>query len=289
VADAFFPEYRDYRDQWIRVNDAVMAFLTGAQIARQTLALTTGSTHTLAEILPAVPYVQRLNLPPDRAIEVLGHAEEHLGAMAVPYLLAIHEDFVSKTVIPLFVEAGAISKTKASKLGLHKAVQHATRHALDEALIRVHDVLWQLRNCVVHAGGACDQRLVNARERLGPEGEKLWEEITGTPPYRPTTGEVVRITIDDIIVTLAVVKRLSRDINATLQTLMPRSWWADQVIRRSEGLGGHWGSPPVALRRLRGLARTEFRPIGLADSELSAAATRAGRQAAPKDATPERQ
>lgn len=283
MADAFFPEYRAYRDQWTEANDAVMAFLTGAHLARQTLALTAGSTHSLAEIFPAVPYIHRMNLPPDRADAVFAQAEAHLGAMAVPYLLAIHEDFVTGTVLPLLIQQGKISKTKADNLPMHAAVQHATSQSLNSALIGVHDVLWQMRNCVIHAGGACDSRLVNARTALGVEGEQLWEEWTGTPAPRPTSGDIIRITIDDIVVTLATVKRLSRDLNATLQDVMPREWWADQVIGRSDALGGLWGSPPVALRRLRGLARTEFRPLKLTDAELAAAAARTGRSAAATD------
>ena len=283
MADAFFLEYRAYRDQWAEANDAVMAFLTGAHLARQTLSLTAGSAHSLAEIFPAVPYIHRLNLPPDRATAVFAQAEAHLGAMAVPFLLAVHEDFVTKTVLPLLIQQGSISKTKADELSMHEAVQHATSQSLDNALIRVHDVLWQMRNCVIHAGGACDHRLVNARTVLGVDGEQLWEEWTGRSAPYPTSGDMIRITIDDIVVTLATVKRLSRELNATLQNLMPREWWADQVIRRSDALGAPWGSPPVALRRLRGLARTEFRPLSLTDAELAAAAALSGRLAAPTD------
>jgi hypothetical protein len=94
MGEVRYPAYRAHLEQRTDANSAIMAFLAGAQLAAHTLKLTEGSDLLLPEVFPNVQHIRRFNLQSSLAIEILGAGESHLGAMAVPYVLAIHEDFV---------------------------------------------------------------------------------------------------------------------------------------------------------------------------------------------------
>jgi len=89
-----FPAFRLHEAARKEANNAIMGLLVGSQMAAHFLSLTAGSAHLLPSMFPAVSHVGRFNLTSDRAREVLVRADTHLGTMAVPYALAIHEQFL---------------------------------------------------------------------------------------------------------------------------------------------------------------------------------------------------
>ena len=124
-----YPHYRDYSAQRIEANKAVMAFLAGSQLARHALTLTQGSQRLLPEVFPNIPHISRFNLRSDLAMEVLTDAEAHLGAMAIPYLLAIHEDYITSGVLDLLTQESRITRkaVKDARLAdMHELVDEAT-------------------------------------------------------------------------------------------------------------------------------------------------------------------
>lgn len=89
-----YRQYRDYLQQRISTNDTMMGLLVGSKLASQTLTLTTGSRLRLKDIFPKVPHIERLNLTTEKAQDVLDNAEHLLGVLAVPQIMALHEDLM---------------------------------------------------------------------------------------------------------------------------------------------------------------------------------------------------
>jgi hypothetical protein len=87
-----------------------MGLLAGALMAAHMLQLTRGSDRLLPEIFPDIPHIRRFNLTTTAARDILSAGDVHLGAMAVPYALAIHEDYL-KTCL-LLLQRGGVRLTK---------------------------------------------------------------------------------------------------------------------------------------------------------------------------------
>lgn len=118
VPIAQFLQYRRHDAARIQANNAIMALLAGSHLASHTLQLTDGSAHLLPEIFPRVPHIRRFNLETSQARLLLLDAEVHLAAMAVPYMLAIHEDFAN-TCLKL------LGLRPHSAAGMHAALKAA--------------------------------------------------------------------------------------------------------------------------------------------------------------------
>jgi hypothetical protein len=125
------------------------------------LQLTRGSTNQLSAIFPSVPHITRFDLAPDLACTLLGDAEEHLGAMSVPYVLAIHEEYL-KTCLMLLAEDGRCQPpgefVAASKL--HGLVEVATGGRFHTRNFAIYETLREMRNCLIHTGGLTNERVV---------------------------------------------------------------------------------------------------------------------------------
>ncbi len=105
-----FADYRQYEQVRVEASNAVMGLLAGARMAAHMLQLTEGSDRLLPEIFPQIPHIGRLNLTTEAARDILIDGDVYLGAMAVPYALAIHEDYL-KTCLTL-LQRGGIRLTK---------------------------------------------------------------------------------------------------------------------------------------------------------------------------------
>src|SRR6266571_6922255 len=94
MSEVKFPAYRRYTAARQEANNAMIALLAGSRLAAHTLQLTAGSTSLLPQIFPAIPHIRHFNLQTETARQLLLDADSHLGAVAVPYALAVHEDYV---------------------------------------------------------------------------------------------------------------------------------------------------------------------------------------------------
>ena len=109
-----FTQYRSYEARRVDASNAMMALLAGAGMASHLLQLTRGSKHLLPEVFPQVPHIGRFNLRSELARKILDAADVHLGAMAIPYALAIHDDFL-RECIDLLVTASACTAKQAAQ------------------------------------------------------------------------------------------------------------------------------------------------------------------------------
>ena len=186
----------------------MMALLAGSQLASHLLNLSAGSSRLLPEIYPLVPHIGRFNLTSEAANAILTSADVHLGAMAVPYTLGLHEDFL-KTCLQILQRAGAISGAEIRRSGLsehHSLIESATGGSFDAVSIEQLTVLRRMRNCVIHAGGRASAELAACLETWSPAAEKSWGNLGGRNPSGIRQGDRVRLGHAEMVIALAATK-----------------------------------------------------------------------------------
>lgn len=265
-----FPGYREAEAKRVEASNAMMGLLAGAQLASHLLKLTEGSDHLLPEVFPQVPHIGRFNLTTKDARAILDAADTHLGAMTVPYALALHEDYLKSCLdllrIAKLCTASDVSDTKLARQ--HPKIAAATGGTFDADRLSELTTIRHMRNCMIHDGGRVSPRLANHVAAWSPQTEVMWTKIA--PTLRGVAvGSSISFGHSHLILTLAVTKELAREANVLLQGKVPTDAWADFVVADLAAQGG--GSLPAAphrLRKARGIARFDYGPLGLTDQDL---------------------
>jgi hypothetical protein len=269
-----FVEYRRYEEKRIEASDAMMGLLAGAQLASHLLQLTDGSDRLLPEVFPRVAHIRRFNLTTDAARTILKAADAHLGAMSVPYSLALHEDYL-KTCLDLVVRGrcctpAAGESAKRALAYQHAGIEAATGGTFHSDSLAQLDTLRHMRNCMIHQGGRADRKLIDYVATWTVTTEAAWAKITKRTLRHLNVGDQIGFGHPELILSLAVTKSLAREANRLLQTALPREIWADLVLEdlcaTTPGLTGD-----LLMRKARGIARFHYGLVGLTDAELSAA------------------
>ncbi|WP_141858158.1 hypothetical protein [Kribbella jejuensis] len=267
-----FAEYRAFEVQRQEASNAMMGLLAGAQLASHLLQLTAGSDTLLPEVFPRVPHIRRFNLRTEAALSILQSADTHLGAMSVPYALALHEDFL-KTCVGLLIRDGKAPSNAANAVlaQLHDVIETATCKTFDPDSIIQIDTLRLMRNATIHSGGRAHQPLVDRVALWTPTAEKGWMRIAKKSLAGIAVGDRVEFGHAELILTLAVTKSLGRQTNVILRDSLSRSLWANLVIE--DVLAEEPGilNRHQLERKAAGKARRYYAGLGLTDSELSAA------------------
>lgn len=268
-----FPGYRDWEARRVEASNAMMGLLAGAQLAAHLLKLTEGSSHLLPEVFPQVDHIGRFNLTTHEASAILAAADTHLGAMSVPYALALHEDYL-KTCLRLLHRAGLCSAGTVSNTtlaGQHAKIAELSGGTFSADRLAQLDTIRRMRNCMIHEGGRADAALVAAVAAWSPATEKLWTKVA--PSLKGiAAGDAIAFGHQQLILALAVTKSLSREANVLVQPVISREVWADvvaeDVVARH---GGQLPNLPERMRLLRGVARFDYGPLRLTEDELSSA------------------
>lgn len=274
-----FADYRLYEERRIEASNAMMGLLAGAQLASHLLQLTEGSERLLPEVFPRVAHIGRFNLTTEEARAILTAADTHLGAMSVPYSLALHEDYL-KTCLELLARGGCCTTAQAerakAKLALqHRGIEAATGGAFHLDGLAQIDTLRLMRNCMIHQGGRASPALISKVQSWSVSTETAWVKLAKGTLRHLQVDDPVRFGHAELILSLAVTKSLAREANVLLQGALPRALWADLVLedlRMSDP--GFTGDGVQLLRKLRGMARFNYGPIKLTEPELSAAIAR---------------
>ncbi|MET8571254.1 hypothetical protein [Streptomyces sp. NPDC004783] len=275
----FFSAYRNHENSRIEANNAMMAMLAGSRLAEHMLSLTSGSKRLLPEIFPAVQHVDRMNLRVDSARVLLSEAEKHLSAMAVPYTLALHEDYVV-TCLKLLQRASLINSQgvkAASPKNMHQKFEAAAGASLSPISVEQFNFLRLLRNAIIHAGGLPSSDLMDCTTNFTEVGAEHWERLTGIrPDALVTAGNKITLQQGELVAALAVTKSLADQINVGLQSALPREVWADLLCEEFEmELGDKHKHMNQRLRKLPGYARQHFGVLRFSKQELEKAAQRA--------------
>lgn len=270
MSEIKYLEYRRYLGQRQAVNSAIMALLAGSKLAANTLSLTEGSTSVLGDIFPRVRHIERFNLKSEVARRILDDAEAHLGSMALPYILAIHEDLLGN-VLDLLVEARLLSKTqrrKATPSTMHESAAIATGAALDIPGLQLFHVIREMRNCIIHSAGVADDDLLGRLSEVGAAGSALWTRFTSKSLPKPKLGKAFALGHDEIVVALAVTKHLARELNMALAVSYPRHLWVARAVADAHQAGRTSGNPNQSARSVAGYARLLYGPIGISKAEV---------------------
>jgi hypothetical protein len=275
-----FPEYRQYEQIRTRANNAVMGLLAGAGMASHLLQLTEGSDRLLSEIFPNVPHIKRLDMKSVSARAILSSGDVHLGAMTVPYVLGIHEDFI-KTCLGLLQRAGhTLSNRNVRYIKAwtqHEEIERVTGGNFSSVELQQFHTLRLMRNCSIHAGGLVDSELATHLTTWDTKSEAGWIARAGRSPRTVQLGDKVEFGHGEIVVALACTKALAREANMLLQPALARAVWADLVIEDATGeLPGVLQEPaPQRQRRIKGFARFHYLSLSLTETEIADAITRA--------------
>ncbi|MCP2278518.1 hypothetical protein APR09_004093 [Nocardia amikacinitolerans] len=96
--------------------------------------------------------------------------------MGVPYVLALHEDYLRTCVRLLAGEGLCRAKdVKANLVDLHGIIEITTGYKYSADLIAYIDTLRLMRNCVIHNGGLLSQPLYDQLKSWTPAQELGWE------------------------------------------------------------------------------------------------------------------
>ncbi len=259
-----FRHFRDYDEQRVLVNDSMMGLLAGSKLAAQTLRLTEGSESHLADIFPGVPHIRRFNLRVDRASDVLLNAEDHLAAICIPYLFAAHEAFVKHAALQICVDSGLLSNSKfraASMESMHETLADLAPTGTDfpaDSLALFH-VLRAMRNAIIHSNSRLTEtRHLDAIMQADADAKLLWTRLTklAYPSYQQ--NDALNPTLEMLIATLAVTKRLADETNEILQQVLAPADW-QRIAEQDWTMNGiHTGNTDQRERRKAGFIRHNY-------------------------------
>ncbi|MET9870647.1 hypothetical protein ABZZ16_31700 [Streptomyces sp. NPDC006386] len=273
-----FLAYRNYEESRVEANNAMMAMLAGSRLAEHMLGLASGSERMLPEIFPAVEHIGRMNLRVESAQRLLADAESHLSAMAVPYALALHEDYVI-TCLKLLQRARLINSQgvkSASPKTMHQKFQAAAGYSLSTVSVEQFDLLRLLRNAIIHAGGLPSDDLLTVSANLSSASASNWEDLTGIAPSALVSpGRPINLNQGELVAALAITKSLAEQLNEGLQKALPRDVWADLLCEDFRTELSKYTHEHQRARKLPGYARKNFGVIGLSSDEIKKAAQRA--------------
>jgi hypothetical protein len=220
-----------------------------------------------------VPHVGRFNLTSTAARDVLVSADRHLGTMAVPYALSIHEDLMRSCIE---LTGGTPPQSTAR---LHSKLANLTGGQFHADSLAQFHVLREIRNAVIHSGGVIDQRVVTCAAAMSPAAEGNWKKIVGRSPRRLAVGAKVEFGTGELFLALAATKNLAKQANRMLTPALKPTQWAEMIV---DDFITHGPTDAKHARerraKLRGWARFHYGPVNAAESDLVAAGSARGLQ-----------
>jgi hypothetical protein len=273
-----FPTYRNYEATRQAANNSMLALLAGSRLAAHTLQLTEGSGALLPTIFPHVAHINRFNLTTESARELLVDADEHLGAVAVPYALAVHEDFIV-TSLAMLKEAGITVQTQKKQIrawNMHEILFRTCNASAPKPAIDHFHLLRHMRNSHIHSAGRVSTDLEDLVAGLSVDSIDAWEKLTGRAPASVISTGLVSFGATDIFAAFAVTKELGRHANRVLAHTLPREVWADAAVDDYVSTTPRIPNSQHWIRGLEGYARIWYAPLTLSNAELYAAARRRG-------------
>ena len=279
VSEINFARYRAYVDARVEANNAMIALLAGSRLAAHTLQLHSGSPHQLPGLFPAVSDIDRFNLLPDRASQLLLNADAHLAAVAIPYALAVYEAFV-KDAIAMLDDAGyTVSQARgALNAGrMHKTFFEAAGVVEPADVIPLFHVLRCVRNAQIHHAGHVTTEVTEVLDSLTDAQRERWEKLTMAPLDSMMREGKLHFTIGHLIAAFAVTKEGARRLNETLGQKLSRERWAGIAVADFAESADHPRNSRQWKRGLFGFARFHYLGgLNLSAEELERAARRSG-------------
>ncbi|NUU06772.1 hypothetical protein [Leifsonia sp. C5G2] len=268
-----YREYRAYERQRIETNNAMMGLLAGSKLASQLLVLTDGASRPLSEIFPSIEHIERFNLRSDLARSVLDDAEDLLGILPVPQVLALHEHLF-RSMLEVAAPGNSRLLDNLGTSNIHERFAETVSAVFPSEALELFHYLRVARNSHIHTGGFTTKSLATRSAGLSRDAEALWNTVAGSPLRRYQVGDRVRIGISELTGALALTKRLAEVANVGLQGFLSRDQWADLLVEdwASEV---RQGDITQKLRSLKGFAKMHgYRELSLTQEVLRSALER---------------
>ncbi len=279
MSEINFARYREYVVARVEANNAMIALLAGSRLAAHTLQLHRDSPHQLPGLFPAVRDIDRFNLLPDRASELLLDADTHLAAVAIPYALAVYEAFVKDAVSMLESEGYTISQERgALNAGrMHRTLYDGAGVPEPADSVALFHVLRCARNAQIHHAGAITAEVLDAVGSLTDQQRARWESLTMGETEAMFVNGQLRFTVGHLIAAFAVTKESARRINEVLGQKLSRESWARYAVQDYAATAEHPRNSRQWKRGLLGFARFHYLGgLQLNEVELREAALAAG-------------
>ncbi|GIG55258.1 hypothetical protein Dac01nite_20100 [Demequina activiva] len=250
-----------------------MGLLVGAHISSKLLELTDGSSHTLGELFPEIKHVRRFNMTPQEAKRILSNSDELLAQLAVPGVLAVHEDMMRQSVDSLKAVA---PKRKHPKGNFNAKSMHDHFDSLAGGYLamdskQVFNYVRNSRNKHIHQGGFADREFEDDCALITEDSKRLWLKLTSTKIRTYAIGDRVELGFSHLIAALAVSKRLSEQVNDGLRHTLPRDEWL-RIIEADWFDGPHapkGANEAQRQRKLRGFVSMYYAPLEVTAEEIA--------------------
>ena len=266
------PAYRAFERWRIETNDAGVAILLGLRLGSAHL----GSLPPMLrrERLPELVDIEdaeRLNLSGDDVIDRMRTAEGIYAAMAIPFHVAVFNEFLLIALDMLQADGQALDAGRPTMLGPLRGALAAAGVRMSSDQDKIMDFAQKLRNSIIHDGAVAGAGIVNIWEALSQEQRAIWSEDAGRVP-RLAIGERIPLGPGEVRATLAATTHLARVANDELQRLISRATWARVVVEdwRAE-FPAKWSDWERRVRNADGWARHQYGSLALTASELETA------------------
>lgn len=256
----------------------MIALLAGSRLAAHSLQLHEDSPHQLPGLFPKVRDIDRFNLLPGRATDLLNSADSHLAAVAIPYALAVYEAFVLDATDLLQDDGKKVDRSRGSMNAskMHDTFFAATSTAAPADTIALFHVLRCMRNAQIHRAGVVTPELLQAIQILDASQRNRWEKLVMAPVGSMHEGDRIAFTIGHLVASFAVTKEGARVINEALAASLSRPFWADLVATDFGEAAKQPRNSSGWRRGLIGFAAHHYKPLALQELELQEAARRVG-------------
>lgn len=248
-----------------------MGLLAGSRLASQTLILTEGSKLLLSDIFPNVEYIQRFNLTTESARQILDNADNLLGILAVPQILALQEDLLSGMIDLLEQYDTGGRKVKSRQMfSIHEEFEKFTGILFTPEHLYLFHFIRLARNTHIHSAGKCNKALSDKTSQVTKEARKYWEDVTKAPFPSYKIGEDVKLGVPEMIGILAITHRLSQEANEGLQEFLPESAWVNLAIDDWSQLKRP-GDLNQQIRSLKGFTKHNYKAVNIDMNNLEIA------------------
>ena len=244
-----YAEFSDYDRRRQEANTAINAMLAGCRLASHVLTLTHGATRPLPRSSLASP-ASSCSTCGQMSLVRFWRTQSVTSGRWLSRTSKRSMRIMEWVALSCSATRGS-SRTRRSKQRTppicmpssrpQPASISSPRHA------RIFQVLRVLRNAVVHRGGTAGDEVVATCAQISVSAQELWTKITSQPHPRYELGEQVRLGFSETIAELAVTKRLAREMNLAMGTVLPRAFW---LGRLADDFGALHNVPPQREKRV---------------------------------------
>lgn len=263
----------------METNDAGVAVLLGLRLGAAHLqSLPPILRQARLPELVDIEDARRLNLTGDEVIRKMEEAEQIYAAMAIPFHVAVFNEFLVTALEMLQADGQVAADVKPQKLMLGDLRQAlgAAGVALPQDQEKLLNFAQKLRNSIVHDGGVVRIGIRDIWSGLTTEQQAIWIEDAGRAPVL-VTGERVELAPGEVNAVLATTTHLGKAVIDELERLVSRKRWTQIAVEDwIATVPEKWPDWERRARNAQAYARHEYASLKLTlaeiETELSARA-----------------